>query len=83
MIADAARKGETACKTSLVQVIEEQAAYAARLATVTQVEVVVTPLFITAVDVIAEFPAGRMGDAVPVAGILLETIWVSCKTETD
>ena len=74
MITDTAREGETACKPPLVQIIIEQAAYTSRLAPMAQEKVVVTPFFITGIDIVTEIPAGLMGDAVPMPGILLKTV---------
>ncbi len=54
MVADAAHERETVFEAPFVEIVEEQAADAARFVAVLEVEVVVAPFFETRIDIVAE-----------------------------
>src|SRR6185436_17334936 len=74
MIADAALIGEAALEAPLVQIVEEQAADAARLVAVLEKEIPVAPLLVARVHVVAERRARLLGRAVPVQDVFVERI---------
>src|SRR5579884_1159215 len=73
-VADRALEREAALEAAGVEVVEEQAADAARLAAVAQIEVFVAPALAARIDVGAERRAQRARHAVPVHDVLVERI---------
>src|SRR5215467_11591104 len=74
MISDALRHPEAAIEAAFVQVVEEDAAYAARLGTVLDIEVFVAPALEARVEICPERLQGLTACAVEVARVLLEPV---------
>src|SRR5690606_11820542 len=67
-------QGKAGVEVARVEVVEEQAAHAAGLLSMLEVEVLVTVLFHTRIDFITEGFAGVPGCLVPVSAIFLEAV---------
>ena len=65
---------EAALEAQLVNIVEEQAANAARFVTMLQEEVFVTPLLVAGIEFLAKRVAGRFCDRVPVHNVIVERV---------
>src|SRR4029077_4850519 len=73
-VADGGEEGEGAVEASVVEIVEEQAADAARLVAVAEEEGLVAPTVENRRGLRAESVAGRPRGAVEMDGVLLETV---------
>ena len=74
MIADAALIREAALEAPLVQIVEEQAADAARFVAMLEKEIAIAPFLVLRVHVGAERVAGLLRGAMPVQHVFIERI---------
>src|SRR5699024_5489200 len=73
-LADAAAEGKTLREAEFVQVIEKQAANAARLLPVRQIEIFIAPLLVLGIKCIAERRAGCLCGLMPSDRILAKAV---------
>jgi hypothetical protein len=82
MVADALNEIEASLESPRVEIIEKQSAYATGLPSVLQIEILITPLLETRIDIIAERLACLLGYMMPVYRVLLKPI-IWCEVESS